>query len=282
VPPAADFEHLPIEFDGPDFRLVDASSILPRRSDRHYFTRDPSKIAEVICHQTQGSSKNAGRFGLLHTAEFFVADDNPATEDVEGRAYPGFGYTFYVPWQPELGIDFVPIIYRCQPDNIHSYHTKHHNIGGVGIAFQGHFRSRNERFAPDSPSPWQRAIFQPLLRYLIFHCYQLSPLSVFGHNDFGKEDCPGDEINAWIDQYRIDSLRAAGELPLESWAGRSAALVKVGVLRPEQCSDDCTPSIRFAIERLQRKLDAPDSGLWSRPVDTWVRHQLNHKKEITS
>jgi hypothetical protein len=154
MPPAVDsFASLPVEYECASFVLKDASAMLPRRTGTAYKKRIVATIDEIIVHQTQGSTKPPVRNALLNEAEFFIASDDPATSDIEGRGFPGFAYTFWVPFRPEVTQAGVPIIYRCQPDDTVSYHTGKHgeilgrNAVGVAIAFQGLFRSRT---APDA------------------------------------------------------------------------------------------------------------------------------------
>src|SRR4051794_27866328 len=94
------------------FRLVDASPVLPRRTDKRYARRDPAAIALIIVHQTQGQTL-APPAGMVRTGEYFVADDNPARPLQDGRGWPGFAYTFYVPFAPLVDADGRLVVYRC-------------------------------------------------------------------------------------------------------------------------------------------------------------------------
>jgi hypothetical protein len=288
MPPADDkrFDSLPIEYECASFVLKDASGVLPRRGGVRYGHRIISTIDEIIVHQTQGSTKPPVRQALLNEAEFFIAPDDPATPDVEGRGFPGFAYTFWIPFKPEITQNGAPIIYRCQPDEVISYHTGKHgdivgrNSVGVAIAFQGLFRSRTSREAPN-PSWQQTALFRGLLDYL-FSRYTLTPLDLFGHCDFGKEDCPGFDLEARIDDVRSEYVRRLKLVSLDNWRERQAALATAGFLRTTEVDGDYGPITRKAVERLQHAHGYPVTGLWSRPVDTFIRRLVAEHKETAA
>lgn len=184
----------PTEFVGDKFRLVDASAALPRRRGASYPTR-PTSIKRVIIHQTEGGTKPPPG-ALVNEAEYFIADPKGTGSVSDGRGWPGFAYTFWVPHAPAVDADGRWIVYRCQPDDIESNHTRTANADGVAIAFQGTFASVEDKDA-GPPSDAQLAIFEPLVRYLLRR-YGIWASDVFPHSAFTKPMCPGFELERRI------------------------------------------------------------------------------------
>jgi hypothetical protein len=266
---AAAFDSLPVEYSCDSFELLDATAVLPRSGG--YKTR--WRVEQIIVHQTQGGTK-PGRYGLLATADYHV----------RVRGWPGIGYTFYVPFRPESGDGGRPRIYRCHSDEARSYHTGprgHRELGanatGVAVAFQGTFRSRSHSDG-ERPSAEQRYVFRPLLKYL-FGRYKLTGLDLFAHSDFGKPDCPGDELEDWIDSVRVLAQRD-DSFALDDWLAKSRALFALGHLAESDIGPMYTEATRRALHSLEDKYHLPDVGLWTRRVDTVVRRVLRHQTTI--
>lgn len=281
MPPAVDnFDSLPTEYECASFVLKDASAMLPRRTGVAYKKRGSSVIDEIIVHQTQGSTKPPVREALLNEARFFIGDDDPATADVEGRGWPGFAYTFWIPFKPELTPAGLPIFYRCQPDDVVSYHTRHRSAWGVGVAFQGLFRSRT---SPDGgrPSVWQLQPLRAFFGYL-FNRYSIGVLDLFTHSDFGKEDCPGFELEERVGDWRAEYVRLQKLPTLDSWQARQEALAIAGFLRKTEVDGVYGPVTRKTIERIQHAHAMPETGLWSRPLDTFIRRLVAEHKETNA
>jgi hypothetical protein len=263
-----DIDTLRVEYSCDSFELLDASPVLPRSTERSYSRRPPGNINCIVLHQTQGGTK-PGLQGVTATATYHV----------RSKGWPGIGYTFFLPLLPDIGVGGRPRIYRCHADDVHSFHTGRRdndpgaNHNGVAIAFQGLFKSKS---SPDggSPSGWQRTIFRPFLRYL-FERYGLSGIDVFCHSDFGKADCPGFEIESWCGAVRDDAVRL--ERRFDDWRQRQDALVELGYLGPKHADGTYGEYTRRAVEALEDEHRLPESGLWTRRVETIVRHLLKEK-----
>jgi len=182
------------EVEGDRFTLVDVASALPRRPHVSYPSRTET-IRHIIVHQTQGGVLPPP-LGLLREAEYFIADRGPDGSIENGRGWPGFAYTFWVPFAPLLDKRGWPIVYRCQRDWTVSNHTEGANQDGVAVAFQGRFASV-ERPGAGAPSAVQLAVFEPLLRHLIGR-YGLGADDVLPHSHFTKPSCPGFELERRI------------------------------------------------------------------------------------
>jgi hypothetical protein len=140
---------------------------------------------------------------MVRTGEYFVADDNPARPLQDGRGWPGFAYTFYVPFAPLVDADGRLVVYRCQPDEAVSYHTQGHDHDGVAVVFQGSFQSRTNAQG-GAPSEAQLRILPGFLSYLCGR-YRVTSAALRTHSNFTKPDCPGFAL-----EEHIAALRAAG------------------------------------------------------------------------
>lgn len=196
VPP---WQRFPFEvFRG--IRLVDVSNVLPRDAERGYPRRDPAGIRRVVIHQTQGQWSVEPAIALAREASYFVEKPDAHGGGIDdGRGWPGFGYTFWAPWWPELDEDGRLVAYRCQPDNVKSNHTRGANVDGVAIAFQGRFAPC--RAADCEPSDHQRRLFAGLVGYCL-NRYRLPLSAIEPHSVHGKADCPGDALASWIGEFQ--------------------------------------------------------------------------------
>jgi hypothetical protein len=176
---------------------------LHKMSPKAYSKRS-QLISTVVFHQTAGGIK-AGLEGVKNTASFFVRPDDPKTPGLEGRGWPGFAYTFYMPFEPELDEQGRYIGYQTQDEDVVSYHTGGAPNGyGVALAFQGNFRSKGAPNNGGDPSPAQMQVVDEWMQF--FEGRYESP-KFTGHWEHGKDTCPGWWLQNWICIYR-------GEEPL--------------------------------------------------------------------
>lgn len=192
--PTADvFDSAPTEAVGRLVRLVDVSALLPRNPHRSYPKRT-GPIRRIAVHQTQGGILPPPT-GLIREAEYFVAPPGDKGID-QGRGWPGFAYTFWVPFRPAVDGEGRLIVYRCQPDDVVSNHTRTVNEDGVAVAFQGNFASVKKRDL-GAPSTEQLQVFPELLTHLVKR-YGVGFDAIHPHSAFTKPDCPGFELERQI------------------------------------------------------------------------------------
>lgn len=193
APAASAFRDAPTEAAGALFRLVDVSGLLPRKGS---YPARTDRIKRVVVHQTEGGVTPPPR-GLINEAEYFIRPPSESGGIEDGRGWPGFAYTFWVPFYPLTAGDGLFIVYRCQPDDVVSNHTRFANGTAVSVAFQGRFKSVEPHpFAGDLSGP-QRLLFAPLMQHLLGR-YGLGVDAVAPHSAFGKPSCPGFELERCI------------------------------------------------------------------------------------
>ena len=175
------------------------------------------KIAKVLVHQTAGGYHPA-EDQLLNTNSFFITDPtwkkNPKFGQPKqpewlwtgmGRGWPGFAYTFFVPYAPET-CNGRFIIYKCNDLELVTWHTGDgQNESGVGLAFQGYFLSEPDITHPmkgqdGHPSEEQMGIL-PAFWYE-YAIPNLGATDLSGHFEHGKPTCPGDDLREKVQEIR--------------------------------------------------------------------------------
>ena len=179
-------------------RIVDVSRALPRAEGHSYPRRNPNQITRILVHQTQGAFAVEPEIALMREGEYFIAP--PGAQGIgAGRGWPGFAYTYWVPWWPRVDGDRRIVVYRCQPDDVVSNHTHCATVDGVAVAFQGCFPPA--RGANCEPSDAQRIAFGELAAHLLAR-HHLASAALAPHSALGKADCPGSTLAAWITEFQ--------------------------------------------------------------------------------
>ncbi len=231
------FEPKRVVFKGSCYAVYDVSDLLPRHPNfPHGFGGiDPNKgqpyltvpyrinprrnITHLVLHQTGGGYRDAWT-ALLEEARFFVRDpswkENAAGQwkwTGEGRGWPGFAYTFWVPfkpivWRDDEGVERY-LIFQTQPLSMISFHTGGVlNASGVGMALQGYFLAEKDgitvpRKGTDG-SPSQAQLTSVAAFVAGYAQPELKVKVLTGHWEHGKPSCPGDAAKALVIKLRDD------------------------------------------------------------------------------
>lgn len=182
-----------------------------------YRTIQNRNITQVIYHQTAGGYHLAIKQVFVE-AKFFI--DEPEYKWVQklgkwiwlgnGRGWPGFAYTYYVPYSPVV-YRGKSVIYQCNDLNTVSWHTGNGcNSNGVGIAFQGYFESKHiKNFQPMKgtsgiPSDIQLSLAKDIYKDFFSPVFGVMPLGVQTHSMHGKVTCPGDHLEEVVAEIRSE------------------------------------------------------------------------------
>lgn len=92
-------------------------------------------------------------------------------------------------------------IYHVNDDTSIVWHCRGQNMRSIGILVCGDFGSKNHK-GKSHPTKEQIESLDFLLGVLRMQ-YRLKRKDVYGHNSFGKEACPGDDLVKFIDAYKI-------------------------------------------------------------------------------
>lgn len=220
-----------IVYTGDKILISDISSLLPthhnypygtdvvnpntgkRAVTGKYYDVKSRKIEKVYYHQTAGSYTD-GFLGIMNTAQFFTRDPSyrlvkgKYVWTAQGHGWPGFAYTFYVPFKVPFKNNRL-VIYQCNPLSRVTWHTGGGcNENGIGIAFQGYFESRHiHNFHPIKGSDGHPSADQMICANEFFTDYCVNVLKldnscISGHFNHGKLTCPGDDLEELVLQIK--------------------------------------------------------------------------------
>lgn len=220
------------------------------RKSSAYRSMEGRRVRKVFVHQTAGPSRDgieavtqlaswitrAPKFKLDSGGRIVTRKVRGKDKPIRvggGRGFPAVPYTFVVPTRPEMQ-DGRFVVYRCNNDDMVTWHTKGHNRTAVGVAFCGNFATRHSsggstRGVDDTALEAGTSL---ILDYLLPR-YSLTEKDLRGHFDAGKAACPGDQLEAWVREQRgefvnWDTAGKADERSLRTWEERQAALASLG------------------------------------------------------
>lgn len=181
-----------------DVALYDVSDRLPKHATKRYEERT-GKIERIYLHHS-GADGAEGVDGLFASARYCV----------HGRDWPGEPYTYWLPTKPDIDTNEKLVVYRCNPDNLRTYHTgRAANGHGIGVAFQG-----NHTKKPASEA--QLICASALINWLLNRHSLTLPDALSWHSEAekfggkGKASCPGQPIISWARVFRGEHLRSIG------------------------------------------------------------------------
>ena len=306
-------------FEGEKFVIADIVKKLPRHSRYPYgtdiinpngkravkgaYTTSPGRaIEKIYYHQTYGAYA-PGIKGVRNTAHFFIADpvyDENSKRKGGGRGWPGFAYTWYVCYEPEV-VNGKYVIYQCNDLGTISWHTKGCNMKGAGIAFQGMFRSRHiKNFKPFKNTNGEPSEAQMICADAFWEEYAKEELGltnrdISGHFEVGKKACPGDTLEHFV-QFKqrnedVTEFFQPAEvhsdlIPLDDWESRQAALVvlghDLGKYGNKKNGVDGKPGekTRLAIEAQEEIMGLKPDGQWDDRFENLLKLYL-HARGIT-
>ena len=245
------------------------------------------RINRVILHQSAGNRRD-GISAVDRMANWIVRAPKFAKRSGKmrrvggGRGFPGIPYTFMVPHRPDI-VGGKSVVYRLWDDTWHTWHTRRANRDGVGVCFAGSFRTRhNKRFADNDPTSQAMAAGEDLVMNYLLPRYGLKPDDICGHFDFGKGNCPGDALEAWIRHKRgervdwfepleADDQRPIDRRPLRTREQQNAALAEMGY--GDWDLDDIDER-KLALESFQWDEGLVDDGLWGPNTERAMRIAL--------
>jgi hypothetical protein len=172
--------------------IYDVSHLLPTNPRKRIELRNPHKIVRFFLHKS-GIPGRAGFAGLLASVKYLVR-----RKVLGGRNFPGAAYTWWLPRRPDRDQHGRLVIYRCNRDEVRSWHTGGDaNDTGVAAVVQGN----PSRFK----LTWQQKLMLAALLPYVQQRYALStvqPVSTHSRSKIfggtGKRVCPGKHAEKWL------------------------------------------------------------------------------------
>jgi hypothetical protein len=225
-----------IVFEGPSFIIYDISDLLPKHKNYPHgsdvinpntkkpevsgaYSQIPNrKIEAIIAHQTAGGYGSYDK-QVFNTGSFFVRDPTWVTNPRygkpkqpefvwtgEGRGWPGFAYTWFVPFMPLVYKDKW-VVYQCNRLDMVTWHTGDGmNTPGGGLAFQGYFLDPDAgitvpmKGTSGEPSEAQLTILSEF--WTDYARAVLKSTILTGHWEHKKPTCPGQTIREEVCRLR--------------------------------------------------------------------------------
>lgn len=173
-----------------DVLLMDVSDRLPRARP---YPKRKKKIDRLVVHHS-GMLGRTGLEGMFASARYAIAPKP------EGRGFPGFSYTFWIPYYPPTSGPLL--VYRGNADDVRSNHTTGSNDRGVAVVLQGNLHQLGHA------SPWQIEALEALIPWAFERYGFSSPDSLTWHSEVGKKKaCPGPGVVSWLSEYRSKLAR---------------------------------------------------------------------------
>jgi peptidoglycan hydrolase-like protein with peptidoglycan-binding domain len=265
-----------------------------RRSSAYYKIKNRS-IKRIYLHQ-KGGGYLRGFGGVLRTAGFFVRNPEYNADGKwtgHGRGWPGYAYTFDVPFYPSIE-DGKIVIYQTNDFDWVTWHTSGDNEKSISIGAQGYFRSRHLPPARNPvnngmPSEHQMIAIEEILFNFLFPELGLNIRDVRGHFEAPrpKASCPGDDIERWLMSQRGLIIKHPEMEPpltaLGDWKLRQAALRvlghDIGTYGPKKNGVDGIPGekTRLAIEAIERASGLESDGTWDSVVEAEIVKLLKRR-----
>jgi hypothetical protein len=225
--------------------IYDVSHLLPKHPSARYHFRKPRDIRTCIYHKS-GADGRPGYDGLENCVAYCIRSKQPN--------YPGAPYHFWLARIPDEDAHGKLVIYRAQPDNVHSWHSGGPmNKIGISIACQGNYDGQWDLITYDTPkierepTHEQWRMLEALLPYQIAR-YALDGVNggkhpdgvwtLSGHWEHGKAVCPGDALRSWIIRKRASTIMLVPE---------QSSIIMIS-------SDDEIDVERLSVRELQRAL----------------------------
>lgn len=245
-------------------RFIDKRDQLPQHSTRRYGKRDVSKLLGTCDHHTAGNASRGsdGEYDShIRVAQYH---SGPHSHLKAGGA-PGIAYTFVI--EPDGTIIW------CWDLNVRTWSQGFRDRAGdenaqfLSVNHVGDFESKVHR---SGKRPTQQQLLASLALHLhltgavrdpripaeLFDAVPYGPHERYGHRNFGKAACPGDDVSllAEIAQYHAPA-KLEGDL---AW---QKALLAAGYKLPRWGADgDWGTESRTALTQFQKDNDLPLTG----------------------
>lgn len=158
----------------------------PRGSE--WGKRSIDLIKKIIVHQSLAD------WTTQRTHEYHIS---PESHLKPGTGAPAIAYHYT--------IEKDGTIYQVNNLNEITWHCAGENIQSIGIVVLGDFAWK-ENVNGKAPSKEQLKSLRFLLKFLT-EKLKISKTEIYGHQDFGKESCPGFVLYDFIQDYKKDKFR---------------------------------------------------------------------------
>ena len=157
------------------FKVIDYINVLPWHTSRTWSKRTLSKINKIIVHQ----SLTTGTLEGINNYHITPGKDN----HISNKGAPHICYHYAVSQTGK--------VYQCNHLSNLVWHTRGQNTSGIGIVLLGNFDGPSYK-GTQEPTSEQLENTNRLIDFLLKNPdIKIEETEIYGHKDFGKENCPG-------------------------------------------------------------------------------------------
>jgi hypothetical protein len=236
----------------PNFKLslkiFDGRKSLPHHKTEKWDQRDPIKILGVVYHQSLENFGTASGNSKYHVDPNHISDNG----------LPGLAYPLFVEKSGDIWL----------ANNIEDITYSQGSVTGnklyVGVCFGGNFSGPGYE-GSQKPTNAQLRVARELWTHLK-KIWGFKDNQLFGHYDFGKPACPGNELMEIIEDINSDYI---SDDNLNTTIGRQQALAELGYYTGKIDGDWGNKS-KTALIAFQRIAGLKSDGVWGKQTNLAV------------
>jgi hypothetical protein len=156
--------------------------VIPYNTKVFWGKRSASNIKRIVVHQSLGDTTTTS------VNKYHIGKNN----HISSRGCPHICYHY--------AVEKDGLIIHCNKHTDVVWHCRGQNTNSIGIVVHGNFDGKSH-IGGMSPSQNQKDSLIKLLSY-ICRMHNIDRKHVHGHNYFGKENCPGDEIFDLLNKFK--------------------------------------------------------------------------------
>ena len=158
--------------------VINSVNTLEWHKSRTWSKRPLSKINKIVVHQ----SLTTGSLTGINSYHIKPGKDN----HISPKGAPHICYHY--------AIDQKGVVHQCNHLSSLVWHTKGQNTSGIGIVVLGNFEGPTYK-GTNSPTDTQIKNTNRLIDLLLKKTdIKIESSEIYGHADFGKENCPGNKV----------------------------------------------------------------------------------------
>lgn len=159
------------------FEIIDYVNVLKWHKTRTWSKRTLSKINKIVVHQSLTSG--AGKLEGINNYHITPGSQN----HISSKGAPHICYHYAVAKDGK--------VYQCNQHSSLVWHTKGQNTSGIGIVLLGNYDGPSYK-GTEKPTEMQMENTKRLIDFLLkSKDINIESTEIYGHADFGKENCPG-------------------------------------------------------------------------------------------
>lgn len=171
--------------------IQDIINDLPWHETRKWSKRALAKISQVVVHQSLTSYENS----TIENINKYHITPGPENH-LSPNGAPHIAYHF--------GLDKEGAVFQLNNLSHTTWHVKGMNTISIGIMLLGDFTGPSYEGSDQKPTRKQLINLEKLLDFLVEkEDLNVTKTDVYGHNNFGKDNCPGIILSAFVAEYNI-------------------------------------------------------------------------------